>query len=108
MKLSRLRVAVSIDGLSEHHDVRRKPGTYERILKNVEGREVNIHWTITRPMLSHAGYMAFWSGRPEVNRIWVSLYTPQLGEQSPEMLGPQDREAIAREFPALPKKYPGC
>jgi len=44
MKLPRLRVAVSIDGLPEHHDVRRKPGTYERILKNVEGREVNIHW----------------------------------------------------------------
>ncbi len=50
MKLPRLRVAVSIDGLPEHHDVRRKPGTYERILKDVEGREVNIHWTITRPM----------------------------------------------------------
>ncbi len=50
--------------------------------------------------------MAFWSGRPEVNRIWASLYTPQLGEQSPEMLGPQDREAIARELPALSKKYP--
>lgn len=98
MKLSRLRVAVSIDGLSEHHDVRRKPATYERILKNIEGREVDIHWTITRPMLSHAGYMAFWSGRPEVNRIWASLYTPQLG--------PQDREAIARELPALSKKYP--
>jgi len=51
-------------------------------------------------------YMAFWSGRPEVNRIWVSLYTPQLGEQSPEMLGPQDRKAIARELPAHAKRYP--
>jgi MoaA/NifB/PqqE/SkfB family radical SAM enzyme len=110
MRLPRLRVAVSIDGLPEHHDVRRKPATYERILKNIEGREVNIHWTITRPMLSRAGYLeeyvAFWSGRPEVNRIWVSLYTPQLGEESPEMLGPQDRETIARELPALSKKYP--
>jgi hypothetical protein len=61
-------------------------------------------------MLSRTGYMpeyvAFWSGRPEVNRIWVSLYTPQLGEQSAEMLGPQDREAIARELPALSQKYP--
>jgi sulfatase maturation enzyme AslB (radical SAM superfamily) len=80
MKLPRrLRVAVSIDGLPEHHDVRRKPATYERILKNIEGRELNIHWTITRPMLSRAGYMeeyvAFWSGRPEVNRIWLSLFT---------------------------------
>ena len=51
-------------------------------------------------------YVAFWSGRPEVNRIWVSLYTPQLGEQRPEMLGPQDRKAIARELPALAKRYP--
>ena len=41
-----------------------------------------------------------------MNRIWVSLYTPQLGEQSPEMLGPQDRKAIARELPALAQKYP--
>jgi MoaA/NifB/PqqE/SkfB family radical SAM enzyme len=110
MRLPRLRVAVSIDGLPEHHDVRRKPATYERILKNIEGREVNIHWTITRPMLSRAGYLeeyvAFWSGRPEVSRIWVSLYTPQLREGSPEMLGPQDRETIARELPALSKKYP--
>jgi MoaA/NifB/PqqE/SkfB family radical SAM enzyme len=110
MKLSRLRVAVSIDGLPEHHDVRRKPATYERILKNIEGREVNIHWTITRPMLSRAGYLeeyvAYWSARPEVNRIWVSLYTPQLGEQSAEMLSSQDRELIARELPDLSKKYP--
>ena len=51
-------------------------------------------------------YVAFWSGQPEVNRIWVSLYTPQLGEQRPEMLGPQDRKAIARELPALAKRYP--
>ena len=106
MKLPRLRVAVSIDGLREHHDVRRKPATYERILKNIEGREVNIHWTITRPMLPRTGYMheyvAFWSRQPEVNRIWVSLYTPQLGEQSTEMLGPQDREASPEQSRRLP------
>ena len=105
MKLSRLRVGVSIDGLPEHHDVRSKPAIYERILKNIEGREVNIHWTITRSMLSHAGnmeeYVAFWSGRPEVNRIWVSLYTPQLGEQSPEMLATGSRSDCARVAGAL-------
>src|SRR6516225_9204416 len=32
MKLPRVRVAVSVDGLAEHHDIRRKPATYERIL----------------------------------------------------------------------------
>src|SRR5438067_13169167 len=35
MDLPRVRVAVSVDGLPEHHDVRRKPATYERILKNI-------------------------------------------------------------------------
>src|ERR1700691_5378745 len=43
MSLARVRVAVSIDGLPEHHDIRRKPATYERILTNLAGREVNIH-----------------------------------------------------------------
>ncbi|MGB8542323.1 MAG: radical SAM protein [Candidatus Acidiferrales bacterium] len=110
MKIPRVRVAVSIDGLPEDHDVRRKPATYERILKNIEGREVNIHWTITRPMLSRQGYLeeyvAFWNARPEVNRIWVSLYTPQVGEQTPEMLTRENRETLGRELPALSVKYP--
>lgn len=110
MSLRRVRVAISVDGLPEHHDIRRKPATYERILKNIEGCEVNIHWVITRPMLERAGYLEeyvkFWSARPEVNRIWVSVYTPQAGEQSAEMLIPEDRVSLARQLPALHPKYP--
>jgi organic radical activating enzyme len=94
MDLPRLRVAVSVDGLPRHHDIRRKPATYERILKNIHGRKINVHWVITRPMLERAGYLqeyvAFWNGQPEVDRIWVSLYTPQ----------------IAAELPLLAKKFP--
>src|SRR5580700_9240459 len=110
MKLRRVRVAVSIDGLPEHHDMRRKPATYERILKHIEDREINVHWTITRPMLERPGYLeeyaAFWNARHEVDRIWVSVYTPQIGEQSPETLLPADRQTLARELPVLYKKYP--
>src|ERR1700730_17924701 len=51
MKIPRLRVAVSVDGLPEHHDERRKPATYERILKNIAGRSINVHWVITGPPL---------------------------------------------------------
>src|SRR6185437_12529039 len=51
MSIPRVRVTVSVDGLPEHHDVRRKPATYERILKNIAGCQVNMHGTITRPML---------------------------------------------------------
>src|SRR3984957_18297862 len=67
MKLPRVRVAVSVDGLPEHHDIRRKPATYERILKNIAGCEINVHWVITRPMLARPGYLdeyvSFWSAR---------------------------------------------
>ncbi|MGB6483242.1 MAG: radical SAM protein [Candidatus Acidiferrales bacterium] len=110
MKIPRVRVAVSVDGLPEDHDERRKPATYERILNNIDGREVNIHWVVTRPMLAAPGYLekyvAFWSARPEVNRIWVSVYTPQIGEQSREMLTAEDRAALARQLPDLAVRYP--
>ena len=109
MKIPRFRVAVSVDGLPEHHDERRKPATYERILENIAGRSINVHWVITRPMLKRleylAEYVAFWNARTEVDHIWVSLYSPQLGEESPERLLPQDRELIAQELPRLRKQY---
>lgn len=108
--LRRVRVAVSVDGLPEHHDIRRKPATYERILKNIAGCKINVHWVITRPMLQRQGYLEeyvnFWSARPEVDRIWVSVYTPQVGEQSAEMLTLEDRAILARQLPPLHDKYP--
>ena len=110
MKIRRLRVAISVDGLPEHHDIRRKPATYDRILKNIAGCDVNIHWTITRPMLARSGYLeeyvAFWSARAETNCIWVSGYTPQIGEQSSERLTAEDRAMLVRDLPDLAARYP--
>jgi hypothetical protein len=52
------------------HDVRRKPATYDRILKNIAGSQVNMHGTITRPMLERPRYIeeyiSFWNARPEI------------------------------------------
>jgi organic radical activating enzyme len=110
MELPRFTIAVSIDGLPEHHNVRRHPATYDRILANLEGRQVNVHWTITAPMLARESYMEeyvrFWSGRPEVREIWVSLYSPQRGEQSAERLTAAQREFVAGELPQLHALYP--
>jgi MoaA/NifB/PqqE/SkfB family radical SAM enzyme len=110
MEIPRVRVAVSVDGLPEHHDIRREPATYQRILKNIAGRRVNVHWVVTRPMLTRPGYLeeyvAFWNARPEVDHIWVSLYSPQMGEESPERLTADDRQRIANELPPLRRKYP--
>lgn len=110
MKLPRLRVAVSVDGLPEHHDERRKPATYERILKNIAGRRINVHWVITRPMLERRSYLeeyvAYWSARPEVDHVWVGLYSPQLNEESRERLTLEDRELVAKTLPPLQRAYP--
>jgi MoaA/NifB/PqqE/SkfB family radical SAM enzyme len=110
MELPHFTVAVSIDGLPEHHNVRRAPATYERILANLAGRKVNVHWTITAPMVDRASYLEeyvqFWSAREEVRSIWVSLYSPQRGEKSAERLSHAQREFIARELPRLRAHFP--
>lgn len=110
MALPNFITAVSIDGLPEHHNVRRHPATYEKILSNLAGRSVNVHWTITAQMLEREGYLEeyvrFWNERPEVRHIWVSLYSPQRGEQSAEMLSGEQRERVAQELPRLRERYP--
>lgn len=110
MNIPRVRVTVSVDGLPEHHDIRRKPATYDRILKNIAYCQVNIHWTITQAMCVRATYLeeylAFWNARPEVVRIWASLYTPQKNERTPEMLTAAERNAVANELARLQAHYP--
>ena len=110
MALPRVTIAVSVDGLPEHHDVRRAPATYEKILKNIAGRRVNIHGTVVRSHLGEPAYLKsyveFWSQRDEVHRIWLSGYTPQRGEQTPEMLTPEDRARLADAIPRLATKFP--
>ena len=108
--LRHIRIAVSIDGMQPDHDKRRTPATYERILDNIAGRRVDVSWVITRPQLERRGYLdeylAFWSGRPEIARIWLSLYTPQVGEHTPEMITPAQREALVPELMRLSERYP--
>ncbi|HVP45283.1 MAG TPA: hypothetical protein VMT32_01820 [Bryobacteraceae bacterium] len=108
--LPRVTVVVSIDGLARDHDVRRKPATYELIQRNIAGRRVNVHWTVVRAHMEQPGYLdeflAFWSSRAEVNRIWLSVYTPQRGEQTAEMLTPEDRQSLADQLPMLARRYP--
>jgi hypothetical protein len=101
---------VSIDGLQPEHDARRTPATYERILRNLEGREADISWVITNQMLRRPGYLeeylGFWSRRPGIGRIWLSLYTPQLGEASDEKLTPESRRCLFEMLPSLKQRYP--
>ncbi|MEO8070129.1 MAG: radical SAM protein [Acidobacteriota bacterium] len=107
--MERLQVCVSVDGLQPEHDVRRKPATYDRILKHIKGQQVTVHCTITREQ-TRAGYVTefttFWANQPDVKRIWFSLYTPQKGEDSPERLRPEDRQRVVDELLVLQAREP--
>jgi len=107
--IPRLSIVVSIDGLQPEHDVRRTPATYDRILKHIAGHRVTVHCTVTRQQVNRAGYLdeflRFWSPRPEIDKIWFSLYTPQLGEVSEERLRPVDRERVIADLLALRLRY---
>ena len=108
--IPRVSLVVSIDGLQPEHDVRRAPATYDRILKHIAGHSITVHCTVTRQLVNRAGYieefLRFWSARPEVEKIWVSLYTPQIGEVSDERLRPIDRERAVADLMALRLSFP--
>ncbi len=104
-----LQVCVSIDGLPPEHDVRRAPATYDRILKHIHGQQVTVHCTVTRQQ-TRPGYVTefaeFWNANPDTKNIWFSLYTPQKGEDSPEMLTPDDRRRVVSEIADLYGRLP--
>ena len=105
-----LHVTVSIDGLQPEHDARRTPATYDRILKHIVGHKIVVHCTVTRQQINRPGYLEeflqFWSVKDEVRKIWMSLYTPQVGEVSAERLTAADRQRVVSDLMALRLKYP--
>jgi MoaA/NifB/PqqE/SkfB family radical SAM enzyme len=108
--MPRLHIVVSIDGLQPEHDIRRAPATYERILRNIAGQRVTVHCTVTAQMMKRPGYLAefleFWTPRPEIKKIWFSIFTPQIGDQLPEILSPQERAQAIGEMKQLRKQFP--
>src|SRR5277367_3657092 len=105
-----LTVSVSIDGLQPEHDERRKPATYERILKNISGAKITVHSTITGNIADRPGYieefLRFWSAQPAVDKIWMSLFTPQRGATGPEILTRAQRAFVVEELSRLGPLYP--
>ncbi len=105
-----MNVVVSIDGLQPEHDIRRAPATYDRILKNIAGQNITIHCTVTGQMMKRPGYLweflAFWTPRPEIRKVWFSLFTPQVGDHLPEMLQPQERLQAIADMLTLRKEFP--
>lgn len=110
MQHKKLNIVVSIDGLQPEHDARRKPATYERILKNIKGARVTVHCTITSQIAQRRGYLdeflRFWTGQPEITKVWFSIFTPQRGATDTEILNPFQRAAVIGDLRQLRLKYP--
>lgn len=106
----KLNVVVSIDGLQPEHDARRKPATYERILKSIADARVTIHCTVTSQIVERPGYLdeflAFWSAQPQIVKVWFSLFTPQRGATDPEILSPAQRATVIADLKRLRREYP--
>jgi MoaA/NifB/PqqE/SkfB family radical SAM enzyme len=100
--LPNLEIVVSIDGLAAEHDLRRKPATYERILKNIAGHQVTVHFTVTAQVLRQPNYierfLQFWTPVAEAKRVWISIFTPQRGAVGEEILSPRQYELVASEL----------
>jgi MoaA/NifB/PqqE/SkfB family radical SAM enzyme len=109
-ELKGLNIVVSIDGLQPEHDERRKPATYERILKNIAEVPITVHCTVTAQMMKRAGYLEdflrFWSTRPEVKRVWMSLFTPQKDASGAEILSAGERAQAIDDLFRLRTIYP--
>jgi MoaA/NifB/PqqE/SkfB family radical SAM enzyme len=109
LQIRRLQIVVSIDGLAPEHDERRKPATYDRILKHIEGHQVTVHCTVTRQQVRRPGYLeeflTFWQANRHTRMIWISFYTPQIGELSTERLTAHDRATVVEEIRRLRPRF---
>jgi hypothetical protein len=96
--------------LQPEHHARRKPATYERILKNIQDHRLTVHCTITAQMMRRPGYLAefleFWTNRKEIRRVWMSFFTPQRGASGEEILSPQQRAHAVSELLRLRELFP--
>ena len=107
--LDRLQIVVSIDGLQPEHDVRRAPATYdahpETHRRAPDQRALHGHGQQTRRDGYLEEFVRSWSARDEVEKIWISLYTPQVGEESAERLDARDRARVVADLCQLRTRY---
>src|SRR5262249_45601316 len=107
--IPRLPLVVSIDGLQPGHGTRRTPRTYDRLQKHVGGHAITVHCTGTRQQVQRPACLLelarLGSENPHVSQLWFSLYRPQIGEVSEEMLQPHDRERVVAALMSLRRKY---
>lgn len=108
--LPNLQLVVSVDGLQAEHDVRRKPATYERNLRNIQGHQIAVHCILTSAMVQRSGYIPefvdFWVANPAVEKIWMSIFTPQWGAANVECLTADERRSVVETVLRVREDHP--
>jgi hypothetical protein len=61
---------------------------------------------MTRQQDYFESFLAFWSKKPEIKRIWMSIFTPQQGAVGPEILSAQERAQVIEELGRLRTRFP--
>ena len=65
---------------------------------------------MTRQLVQRSGYLEefarFWQDQPHCRKIWFSLYTPQIGEESAEKLRPEDRREVVGDAAGAARALP--
>jgi hypothetical protein len=51
-------------------------------------------------------FIEFWSSKKEVKKIWMSIFTPQIGAHDEEILSPEERMSVLDELAALRSIFP--
>ena len=51
-------------------------------------------------------FLQFWTPRPEIHKVWFSLFTPQIGDDLPEILSAEQRRQVIAELLVLRKEFP--
>jgi hypothetical protein len=69
-----------------------------------------VHSTITGQMMKRESYLEqfieFWSAKPEIRKIWMSMFTPQVGATGPEILTGEERKQAVKELLRLRELFP--
>jgi hypothetical protein len=50
-------------------------------------------------------FLDFWTPRPEVRKVWFSLFTPQIGDDLPEMLTHEECDRAITELLQMRKEF---
>jgi hypothetical protein len=65
---------------------------------------------VTGQMMKRPGYLRafleFWHPRTEIQRVWFSLFTPQVGDELPEILSAAERRQVIEEMLVLREDFP--